>query len=93
MHSRFRDDMKRLKRIARGIFALLRNHHRSAPFQTGDLPVDMQHLWFEKRRAITSNNRARLGRWKLQRPTLNAQRGMFNSSSLTLIAFVVFVSA
>ena len=58
MRWRLGNDVNRLKRIPLGIFAFLRNHHRSASFQTGDLPVDMQHLWFEKRRAITSNNRA-----------------------------------
>ncbi len=58
MRSRLGNDVNRLKRIARCVFAFLRNHHRSASFQTGDLPVDMQHLWFEKRRAITSDNRA-----------------------------------
>jgi hypothetical protein len=58
MRSRFRDDVNRLKGIARGVFALLRNHHWRALFQTSDLPVDMQHFWFEKRRAITSDHRA-----------------------------------
>ena len=58
MCSRLGNDVKRLKGIVRGVFAFLRNHDRSALFQTGDLTVDMHHLWFEKRRAITSNNRA-----------------------------------
>src|SRR5437764_11337573 len=58
MRSRLRDDVNRLKRITRGVFAFLRNHHWSALSQAGDLPVDMQHLWFEKCRAITSDNRA-----------------------------------
>jgi hypothetical protein len=47
-----------LERVSPGVLALLRNHHRSAAFQTGNLPVDMQHLRFEERRAITSDNRA-----------------------------------
>src|SRR5215831_10616236 len=79
MRSCLGNDANSPERKALGIFPLLRNHHRIASFQTGDLPVDMQHLRFEKCRAITSDNRARLGRWKLQRPTLNAQRSMFNS--------------
>src|SRR5207249_3974138 len=57
MRSRLGNEPKRLKGIARGVFAFLRNHHRGASFQTDDLPVDMQHLRFEKRRAITRDNR------------------------------------
>jgi hypothetical protein len=58
MRLRFGNDVDALEWIAIGILAFLRNHHWSASFQTGDLPVDMQHLRFEKRRAITSDNRA-----------------------------------
>src|SRR4051794_15808569 len=81
MHSWLANDAKRLKRIPRGIFAFLRNHHWSAPFQTGDLPIDMQHLRFEKRRAITSDNRACVWRCT-QRARLDAQRSA--SKSITL---------
>jgi hypothetical protein len=46
MRSRLGNELKRLKGIARGVFAFLRNDDWSTSFQTGDLPVDMQHLWF-----------------------------------------------
>ena len=75
---RLGNDLKRLKRITLRIFALLRNHHRSASFQTSDLPVDMQHLRFKKCRAITSDNRACLGRCT-QRARLDAQRSASSS--------------
>jgi hypothetical protein len=39
------------------LFPLLRNHHRLASLQGGYLPVDMQHLRFQKRRAITGDDR------------------------------------
>src|SRR5436189_546544 len=81
MHSRLGNDAKRLKRIPRGVFAFLRDHHWTALFQTGDLPVDMQHLGFKKRRAITSNNRACVWRCT-QRARLDAQRSA--SKSITL---------
>src|SRR6266496_1908826 len=79
----FRNKLNRLKWEALGFFALLRNHHRSTSFQRRDLPVDMQHLRFQKRRAITSDDWTRLGRWDLQRSTLNAQRPMFNLRGMT----------
>src|SRR5258705_13573094 len=77
MRSRLGNDVKRLKGIARGVFTFLRNHYRSGLFQTGDLSVDMQHLWFEKRRAITSDDRACVGRCT-QRARLDAQRSASN---------------
>ncbi|PYL75328.1 MAG: hypothetical protein DMF26_08500 [Verrucomicrobia bacterium] len=58
VRSPLRQDANRFKWITLRILAFLRDHHRRASFQTGDLPVDMQHLRFEKRRAITSDNRA-----------------------------------
>ena len=53
-----RDDMNSLEWKALGIFPFLRDHYRSASFQRCDLPVNMQHLRLEKRRAVTSDNRA-----------------------------------
>src|SRR5436309_15503731 len=47
-----------IKRKALSLFALLCNYHRRASFQSRDLPVDMEHFRFQKRRAITSDNRA-----------------------------------
>src|SRR5262249_19136417 len=77
---RLGDDVNSPERKALGILAFLRNHHRSASFQTGDLPVDMQHLRFEKRCAITSDNRARLG-CCTQPGKLDAQRSASNRSN------------
>src|SRR5215212_9777303 len=62
MRWRLRSDVNWLKRIWVCIFSFLRNDDWSASFQTGDLPVDMQHLRFEKCRAITSDDRACVGR-------------------------------
>ena len=89
MRSRLGNDVKGLEGIARGVFALLCDYHRSKSFQAGDLTVDMQHLRFEKRRAITSDNRAYVGSWKLQRSTLNAQRSMFNFRFLLVFLLVL----
>ena len=58
MRWRLRSDVNWLKRIPVCILTFLRYDDWSASFQAGDLPVDMQHLRFEKRRAITSDNRA-----------------------------------
>jgi hypothetical protein len=35
----------------------LRDDHRPKALQCGDLPVNVQHLRFEKRRAITGDDR------------------------------------
>jgi hypothetical protein len=78
MRWRLRSDVNCLKRIPICILTFLRNDHRSASFQTGDLPVDMQHLRFEKRRAITSDNRGGLG-CGIQRSRLDVQRSASKS--------------
>src|SRR5947208_5346251 len=57
MRRRLGNNVDVLKRVALGLFAFLRNYLGNASFQRGDLPVDMQHLRFEERRAITSDNR------------------------------------
>src|SRR5215831_6953132 len=72
MRARLGNNVSAFERIALRIFAFLRNHHRSTSFQGSDLPIDMQHLRFEKRRAITSNDCACVG-CCAQRPTLDAQ--------------------
>ena len=41
------------------LLALLRNDHRPKALQRGDLPVDVQHLRLEKRRAIAGDDRRR----------------------------------
>src|SRR5205809_3146256 len=81
MRRRLGNNLDGLKWVALGLLAFLRNHLWNASFQRGDLPIDMQHLRFQKRRAITSDNRSCLRRWNLQRSTLNAQRTTFNSES------------
>jgi hypothetical protein len=58
MRRRLGNNLDCLKWITLGLFAFLRDHDRNASFQGGDLPVDMQHLGLEKRRAITSDDRA-----------------------------------
>jgi|SRR5437667_2021152 len=71
MCGRFRNNPDRLKWETLGVFAFLRNYHRSASVQRGYLPVDMQHLRFQKCRAITSDNRACVERCS-QRARLDA---------------------
>src|SRR6267154_2624840 len=78
MRWRLRNDVNWLKRIPVCILTFLRNDDWSASFQTSDLPIDMQHLRFEKRRAITTNNRACLG-CGIQRPRLDVQRSASKS--------------
>src|SRR4029077_14678250 len=48
----FRNNFDKLEREALGFLSLLRDHDRSASSQCSNLPVDMQHLRFQKRRAI-----------------------------------------
>src|SRR5207245_2314485 len=80
MRRRLGNNLDGLKWVALGLLAFLRNHHRNASFQRGDLPIDMQHLRFQKRRAITGDSRPRLGsrvqcrRLDVQRSTSNAER-------------------
>jgi hypothetical protein len=40
------------------LFPFLRDHHWNASFQADYLPINMQHLRLQKRRAITSDDRA-----------------------------------
>src|SRR5712691_10867637 len=60
MRSRLGDNVDRLKWVALSLFALLRDHHRTATFQTSYLPIDVQHLRFQERRAIAGDNRQRV---------------------------------
>src|SRR6476646_11731190 len=57
MKRRFANDKDGLERKTIRIFAFLRNDDRSKAVECGDLPVDVQHLWLEERRAIAGNNR------------------------------------
>ena len=59
MRRRFSDDEDRRKRKPLRLLALLRDDHRPKPLERGDLPVDVQHLRLEKRRAITGDDRRR----------------------------------
>src|SRR5437588_9319337 len=58
MRCRLGIHMNLVKRVASSLFALLRDHHRNTSLQACDLPINMQHLRFEKCRAITSDDRA-----------------------------------
>jgi hypothetical protein len=57
MRRRLGDNVDPFKWIAVGLLALLRDDDRPASLQGSYLPVDVQHLRFKKRRAITSDNR------------------------------------
>ena len=56
MRGRFWNNPDRVKWETLGVFPFLRNYHRSASVQRGDLPVDMQHLRLQKRCAITGDD-------------------------------------
>ena len=58
MCGRFTYNIDAVKRKLRGVLQFLGEDNRPDPLQGSELPVDMQHLRFEKRRAVTSNNRA-----------------------------------
>ena len=57
MRRRLGDNVDRFKWVAGGLLALLRDDDRPASLQGSDLPIDVQHLRFKKRRAITSDDR------------------------------------
>ena len=59
MRRRFSDDKDRFKRKPLRLLALLRDDHRPKPLQRGYLPVNVQHLRLEKRRAIAGDDRRR----------------------------------
>src|SRR5438045_8950821 len=60
MRRRLRDDVDPFKWIAVGLLALLRDHDWPASLQGSYLPVDVQHLRFKKRRAITGDDGERV---------------------------------
>jgi hypothetical protein len=51
-----RNNLDRLKWKTLGLFAFLGDDHWNASFQGSDLPIYMQHLRLQKRRAVTGNN-------------------------------------
>src|ERR1041385_6746543 len=53
MRRRSRDDINGLKRVLLFAFPLLRDHDRPQSFQRRELAINVQHLPFEKRGAIT----------------------------------------
>ena len=59
MRDRFSNQTDRIEGEARGFLTLLRDYDRTETLQRGDLPVDVQHLRLEKRRAIAGDNRRR----------------------------------
>ena len=56
MCCRLGKNLDRLKWEALGLLAFLCDDHWSASFQGGDLPINMQHLRLQKRRAITGDS-------------------------------------
>ena len=77
MSRRFRNDLDLIKWKLGGVLALLRDDEGPHALERGDLPVDVQHLRFEKRRAITGDDRMRIS-IRIQRRTLNSQRRTSN---------------
>ncbi len=62
MAPRFLDYVDFLKRKLFRIFALLCDDNRQNSLQRSDLPVDVEHLRFQKRRAVKCNDGRRFGR-------------------------------
>ena len=58
MQRRFWDDVDLIEWKAGRIFALLSDDNRRDALERADLPVDVPHLRFQKRRAIRGDNRA-----------------------------------
>ena len=56
----FPDDVNLIEWKLGGVLAFLRDDEWPHPPERGDLPVDMQHLRLEKRRAITSDDGTRV---------------------------------
>ena len=59
MQRRFWDDLDPIERKARRVFAFLGDDDRKNALERDDLPVDVQHLRFQKRRAIAGDDRGR----------------------------------
>src|SRR5450432_1493537 len=59
MHRGFWDHDDRLKRKSFRFLALLRDDERPETLERRDLPVDVEHLRLQERRAITSDDRRR----------------------------------
>ena len=57
MQGRFCDDIDLIERKQVRIFTLLRDHDWVKAAEAGYLPVDVQHLRLEKRRAIKGGDR------------------------------------
>ena len=56
MRCRLGGNVDRVKREALHLLAFLGDDDGNASFQCGDLPVDVQHLRFQKGRAITGDD-------------------------------------
>src|SRR5207253_1075760 len=61
MCCRFSDNIDRLEREEIGVLTLLRDDNRADACQSGNLPIDMQHLRLEKCCAVRCNSRPRFG--------------------------------
>src|SRR6266404_1615754 len=60
MCRRLGNDVDLIEREALGIFALLRDDVGPHSLKSGNLPVDVQHLRLEERRAIKRDDRLRI---------------------------------
>jgi hypothetical protein len=60
MQRRFWDNVDLIEWKAARIFAFLSDNNWGDALERGDLPVDVPHLRFQKRRAITGDDRARI---------------------------------
>src|SRR5947209_19481396 len=58
MAAGFLDQIDFVERKFSGMLPLLRDNDRPNPMQAGDLPIDVQHLRLQKRRAIKRDNRS-----------------------------------
>jgi len=79
MQRRFWDDVDLIEWKAARILAFLSDDNRRDALERDYLPVDVQHLRFQKRRAITGDDRVGIRGWNVQcfdaQPsTLNVQR-------------------
>src|SRR5438067_6994800 len=57
MQRRLCDDVDLIERKARRVFAFSGDDYRGNALKRRDLPVDVQHLRFQKRRAIAGDDR------------------------------------
>src|ERR1051326_1651430 len=77
MRRRFFVDVAPVEWKTDGVFTFLRNDDRLNTMESGDLPVNVQHLRFKKRRAVKCDDGTRFRR--VQRLDSNIKPGRANS--------------